>query len=43
MGASGTAFWVDPQEKLVAVWMMQLPLGQGGHYRSLIRNLVDRI
>ncbi len=40
VGASGTAFSVDPQEKLVAVWMVQLPLGQGGHYRSLIRNLV---
>jgi CubicO group peptidase (beta-lactamase class C family) len=40
VGAFGTAFWVDPQEKLVAVWMVQLPLTQGGHYRSLIRNLV---
>jgi CubicO group peptidase (beta-lactamase class C family) len=40
VGAYGTAFWVDPQEKLVAVWMVQLPLTKGGHYRSLIRNLV---
>jgi CubicO group peptidase (beta-lactamase class C family) len=40
VGAFGTAFWVDPKEKLVALWMVQLPLAEGGHYRSLIRNLV---
>jgi len=40
VGAFGTAFWVDPSEKLITVMMMQIPLAQGGHYRSLIRNLV---
>jgi len=39
-GAFGTAFWVDPKEKLIAVLMVQIPLAQGRHYRSLIRNLV---
>src|SRR5207344_982419 len=24
-GAAGTYFWVDPKERLVAVWMMQAP------------------
>ncbi|MCZ8096847.1 MAG: serine hydrolase [Burkholderiaceae bacterium] len=28
-GCAGTAFWVDPKERLVAVWMMQGP-GPGG-------------
>ena len=40
VGASGTAFWVDPSEKLVTVMMLQIPLAQGPQYRSLIRNLV---
>ena len=40
VGAFGTAFWVDPREKLVAVMMLQIPLAQGRHYRSLVRNLV---
>jgi CubicO group peptidase (beta-lactamase class C family) len=39
-GLWGTAFWVDPKEKLVAVFMVQLPAAQGAHYRSLLRNLV---
>jgi CubicO group peptidase (beta-lactamase class C family) len=39
-GIWGTTFWVDPKEKLVAVLMMQLPPGQGPHYRSLFHNLV---
>jgi CubicO group peptidase (beta-lactamase class C family) len=39
-GAFGTAFWVDPSEKLVTVMMVQIPLAQGRHYRSLLRNLV---
>jgi CubicO group peptidase (beta-lactamase class C family) len=39
-GLYGTAFWVDPKEKLVAVLMMQLPAAQARHYRSLFRNLV---
>src|SRR6516165_10211638 len=40
VGATGTAFWVDPKERLVAILMIQLPLAQSRHYRSLIRNLV---
>ncbi len=40
VGATGTTFWVDPREKLVAVMMVQLPLTQTQHYRSLIRSLV---
>jgi CubicO group peptidase (beta-lactamase class C family) len=39
-GAWGTAFWVDPKEKLVAVLMMQVPALQAPHYKTLIRNLV---
>lgn len=40
VGATGTAFWVDPREKLIAVMMVQVPLARGAHYRALIRNLV---
>lgn len=40
VGATGTAFWIDPQEKLIAVWMSQIPWSQSGHYRSLLRNMV---
>jgi CubicO group peptidase (beta-lactamase class C family) len=40
VGATGTVFWVDPKERLVAILMIQLPLTQTRHYRSLIRNLV---
>jgi len=40
IGASGSAFWVDPTEALVAIMMVQLPIERGRHYRSLIRNLV---
>ena len=40
LGAWGTDFWVDPKEKLVAVFMMQGPIVQGPHYMSVMRNLV---
>ena len=40
VGASGTTFWVDPKQELVAIMMVQLPLAAGAHYRSLIRNMV---
>jgi len=40
VGATGTVFWVDPKERLIAILMIQLPLTQTRHYRSLIRNLV---
>ena len=39
-GAWGTAFWVDPKEKMIAILLVQVPLLQGPHYQSLIRNLV---
>jgi CubicO group peptidase (beta-lactamase class C family) len=38
-GLGGTYFWVDPKEKLVAVWMMQAP-NQRNYYRELFRNMV---
>lgn len=40
VGASGTTFWVDPKQELIAIMMVQLPLAAGAHYRSLIRNMV---
>jgi CubicO group peptidase (beta-lactamase class C family) len=40
VGATGPAFWVDPRERLIAIWMTQLPWSQTGHYRSLMRNMV---
>jgi CubicO group peptidase (beta-lactamase class C family) len=40
VGAFGTAFWVDPSEKLVTVMMVQVPLAQGRYYRGLLRSLV---
>jgi CubicO group peptidase (beta-lactamase class C family) len=39
-GAYGTYFWVDPQEKLFAVLMMQMPFEQSGYYRRTLRELV---
>lgn len=39
-GAWGTTFWVDPQEKLIAIQMIQVPLSEGGGYRRAFRNLV---
>ena len=36
-GYAGTAFWVDPQEKLVPVLMMQAP-GKRVHYRAILRD-----
>lgn len=38
-GLGGTYFWVDPKERLVAVWMMQAP-AQRTYYRQLYRTLV---
>ena len=37
-GAAGTAFWVDPAERMIAVLMIQAP-GQREHYRLLFRDL----
>ena len=41
-GIWGTAFWVDPKEKLITVLMMQAAPLQAGYYRSLIRNLTSQ-
>jgi CubicO group peptidase (beta-lactamase class C family) len=38
-GAGGTAFWVDPSEKMFVVFMMQSP-SQRVHYRSLLREMI---
>jgi CubicO group peptidase (beta-lactamase class C family) len=38
-GFAGTYFWVDPKERLIAVWMMQAP-SQSGHYRTVLRTAV---
>lgn len=38
-GLAGTYFWVDPQERLLAILMIQAP-EQRIHYRQLFRNLV---
>jgi len=40
VGGTGTDFWIDPKERLIAVLMAQLAPTQTRHYRSLIRNLV---
>lgn len=40
-GATGPYFWVDPQEKLIAVLMLQASdIQLRTYYRSLLRNLV---
>jgi CubicO group peptidase (beta-lactamase class C family) len=38
-GAGGTAFWVDPREKMVVVYMMQAP-SKRLPYRIMLRNMV---
>ena len=38
-GAAGTAFWVDPKEKLVPIMLIQAP-GQRLYYRFAFRELV---
>jgi CubicO group peptidase (beta-lactamase class C family) len=39
-GAYGTYFWIDPQEKMFAVMMAQMPFPQSGYYRRAMRELV---
>lgn len=39
-GATGTMFWVDPKEELVAVFMARTPGPIRRHYRQLVKNLV---
>ena len=41
-GAWGTAFFIDPKKKLVAVLMLQVPLLQAPHYQLLFHNLVHQ-
>jgi CubicO group peptidase (beta-lactamase class C family) len=38
-GLAGTAFWIAPQEELIALMMIQAP-GQRDYFRQLFRNLV---
>lgn len=38
-GVSGTYFWIDPQQQLVAILMMQAP-NERMHYRYLMRTMV---
>jgi CubicO group peptidase (beta-lactamase class C family) len=38
-GLAGTYFWIDPQEDLIAIWLMQAP-EQRDRFRQLVRNLV---
>jgi len=38
-GVTGTYFWIDPQQELIAILMMQAPL-QRLHYRYLMRTMV---
>lgn len=38
-GIAGTTFWVDPEEELTAVLMIQAP-GQRDYYRALFRTMV---
>ena len=40
ISVTGTVFFVDPQEKLIGIMMVQLPIIQTQHYRSLFENLV---
>jgi CubicO group peptidase (beta-lactamase class C family) len=40
VGGTGTDFWGDPKERLIAVLTAQLAPTLTRHYRSLIRNLV---
>ncbi len=38
-GLGGTYFWIDPKEKMIAIWMMQGP-GQREYYRHTFKNMV---
>ncbi|HTD04621.1 serine hydrolase domain-containing protein [Undibacterium sp.] len=38
-GLAGTYFWIDPQQEMIAIWLMQAPEARA-HYRQLYRNLV---
>lgn len=38
-GMAGTAFWIDPAEQLICIWMIQ-DIPQSSHYRQRFKNLV---
>jgi CubicO group peptidase (beta-lactamase class C family) len=38
-GAWGTTFWVDPQQKLIALQLIQVPAATGTPFRRAFRNL----
>ena len=38
-GAGGTAFWVDPKEDMLVVYMMQSP-SKRTHYRAMLRDMI---
>lgn len=38
-GLAGTYFWIDPQEDLIGIWLMQAP-EQRDRFRQIVRNLV---
>jgi len=38
-GWAGTQFWIDPEEQLICIWMIQ-DVPNSGRYRWLFKNLV---
>jgi CubicO group peptidase (beta-lactamase class C family) len=43
-GWGGTYFWVDPKEKLIAIWMMQAPAAREQYrirYRTAVYSAID--
>ena len=42
-GAWGTTFWVDPQEKLIGIMRIHVPLASGSQYRRAMRNLTYQV
>ncbi|MGD2141236.1 MAG: serine hydrolase, partial [Burkholderiales bacterium] len=39
-GYAGTYFWIDPKERIAAVYMSQAPGPMRAYYRRLFRQLV---
>ena len=42
-GAQGTWFWIDPKEKLIAIFMSQRAGDARIYYRRLTKNLVSQV
>jgi CubicO group peptidase (beta-lactamase class C family) len=38
-GAYGTSFWIDPEQNLIAMQLIQMPFPQGLPYRRVFRNM----